>query len=243
MKYALSLLSVTCIAAITVAQEEFPKASQKSQAYRRFREQSTEPSYGLSKVKALVRKLKPNEEDDRILPVKTYNALSVEERFTYTMIHAEQFSQNCSVMPPLVDEEKKIFAYPVGAFGDEGVWSDRQLAFLKNNRTKVVALLRNTIQKKGRVGVNLKLAIVTTNAIELIPDLERIYTKDRKDQDILTVLMLLMKEGKYGPFLNSASYKKLYGEDANWQAYLDASVANQKLILARASDFYKNEKH
>jgi hypothetical protein len=88
--------------------------------------------------------------------------------------------------------------------------------------------------------VNLKNAILETNAVELIPDLIGIYRIHNKDHDILTVLMLLMKEGKYPEFMKSTSFTKLYGENANYKAYLQASSANQKLIIDRAMAFYKS---
>jgi hypothetical protein len=51
--------------------------------------------------------------------------------------------------------------------------------------------------------------------------------------------MLLMKEGQYPEFINSASYTKLFGEESNYKAYLEANSANQQLVMDRAMAFYK----
>ena len=76
------------------------------------------------------------------------------------------------------------------------------------------------------------------NAREMIPFLIKTYNADKKDHDILTVFMLLMKNNSYKPFMASQSFKKLYGEEASYQAYLDFNKANEELILKRALDFY-----
>lgn len=218
------------------------KPTREMEKYREYRYAATEPTFGLSKVKKLIKGIKADEEDNRIMSEKTYNSLSVEEKFTYAMIHGENSSQNCDVMPWVVGEDKKIFGYFAGIFGDEAAWSDRQRSFLKNNRTKVVSLMRSTIKTRQRVGVNFKHTIMELDAFELIPDIIAVYNVNKKDQDILTVLNLLMREGKYKPFLESATCKKLYGPDANYQASIEANAANQKLVISRATEYYKSRK-
>jgi hypothetical protein len=234
------LVALTSFAFAQEGQQVKPTAAMEK--YREYRYAATEPVFGLSKVKKLIKGIKADEEDNRIMAEKTYNALSVEEKFTYAMIHGENNSQNCDVMPWVVGEDKKIFGYFAGIFGDEAAWSDRQRSFLKNNRTKVVTLLRSTIKTRNRVGVNLKHAIMEIDAVELIPDVIAVYNTNKKDQDILTLLNLLMREGKYKPFLESATFTKLYGPDANYQASIEANTANQKLVISRATDFYKSRK-
>lgn len=217
-----------------------PKPTAASLKYHAYRCESTDPAVPTARVKSLIKHIKPDQDDNRALADKVYNSLTVDEKFAYAMLHGEDFSQNCNEMSVLADEQKKIFAYPPGAFGDEAVWSERQRKFLKDNRSQVISLLRSTMKKKHRAGVNLKQAIVELNAVELIPDLVSLYKSQRKDHDILTVLMLLMKEGRFKPFMESASYKKLYGDDSNYQAYLVANTANQDLVMERALAFHKN---
>lgn len=218
------------------------KTSAASKRYAAYRQVETDPPYALSKVKAMVKKIKEDSEMNRRLPDAAFNAMSFDEKFTYCMIHGEDFSQNCAEMMPIVDEEKKIFGYFPGAFNDEAMWSERQTKFMHDNRARVIAMIRSTMNAKHRVGTNLKSAICELNAVELIPDLITIFNRDHKDLDILTVLMILMKEGKYQPFLDSATFKKLYGPDATGDNFIMANSANRKLTIDRAMAFYKSVK-
>lgn len=87
--------------------------------------------------------------------------------------------------------------------------------------------------------MNYKLAISETNGRELIPLLISTYKKERKDHDILTLLMLLMVKGEYAPFMSSPSYKKLYtSEQSSYDAYLNYNQANEDLIIQRATAYY-----
>jgi hypothetical protein len=99
--------------------------------------------------------------------------------------------------------------------------------------------MKEGISKTNRVGVNYKHVIIDLNAKEMIPFLVDTYNKTKKDHDILTLLMLLMKNNEFAPFLTSTSYKKLYAnEDASYGAYLTYSKANEDLIIKRATEFY-----
>lgn len=236
------LFAVVCFSTIGMAQDQpDPHVTAASRAYHEYRLQMTEPAYGLRKVKAMIAKIKPTGEagDDREMPVKQFNRLSVPEKFTYCMMHAEDFSQNCDPMPVLVDEQKKIFGYLPDAF-NQTTWSQKQQDFLHHNRSKVISLLRSTIHAKHRVGGNLKQAIVELKAYELIPDMVQVYNRDHKDQDIITVLMLLMSDGNYAPFLKSATYKKLYGDNSNYQGFVMANRENEKLEIDRAMGYYRS---
>jgi hypothetical protein len=217
--------------------DEYKEPSKESREYHDYREQLTEPSFGLKKIKGLVGKIKQDEDDDRKLDKKTYAALSLREKFTYHMIHGESYSQNCDAMPPIQDEQKKIFAYLPDAFGEYS-WSDRQIKFFKDNKDSVIKLMEEIISKNNKVGVNFKEAIVEMNAKEMIPFLITTYNVSKKDHDILTVLNLLMKINDDAVFLASSSYKKLYGNESNFYAWLNFNKANEDLIIKRATDFY-----
>lgn len=221
---------------------EWKEPSKESQAYHDYRTKTTTPPYGLAKVQALIGKIRYDGENDlKALGAKTYNSLSLREKFTYTMIHGESYSQNCDAMPPIQEEQKKIFAYIPDMFG-EYAWSERQIKFLKNNRDSVRALIKESVIRSKRLGVNYKHAIVEMNAKEMIPFLVETYNTTKQDRDILTLLMQLMKDNEYEPFLKSASYRKLYGEDADYLSYLDYNTANEQLIIKRATDFYNGIK-
>ncbi len=239
MKKILSLLFLS-FSLTAVAQDEW-EASKESQAYHEYRLKLTTPPYGLAHVKDLIKNISYDDESNGALKAKAYEALSVREKFTYHMIHAESYSQNCDAMPPIQDEQKKIFAYLPDAFGERS-WSDRQSSFLKSHRDSVIALMKESIERTKRVGLNYKEAIIEINAIEMIPFLITTYNVTKKDHDILTLFLLLMKENEYDTFIRSGSYKKLYGNDSNYQAYLNYNQANEELIIKRATDFYNANK-
>lgn len=244
MKNLLSVLLILSTIPNLFAQDsENAHQSLTSRKYHEYRQAITAPSYHLAKINALVSKIKEDKDGNLRLPEKAYNALSFEEKFTYTMIHGEDSSQNCDAMMSTVKEESKIFGYFPDAFsGGNIVWSDRQRDFLTKNRSKVVSLLRATIKLRQRVGVNLKDAILEINGKELVPDLIAAYNIKKKDHDILTLLMLMMREDKFPEFIKSTSFTKLYGENSNYKGYLEATPANQKLIIERAMTYYKSGK-
>ncbi len=245
MKLFSIAFACSAIASGALAQDGMPAAGKASEAYRTYRETVTKPSFGLAKVEALIKKYKlraDDSEDGKPLPAAEYAKLSVPERFTYHMIFGENYSQNCDAMPTFVDEEKHVYAYPPGAFQDERSWSDAQMATIKKNRNAFLPLLQQTILK-GKIGCNLKQAIIELHAYELIPTMCEVYKKKRYDHDILSVLMILMKEGKFAPFLESASYKKLYADDeASYQSFLVANKENQDLIMSRATAYYASKR-
>src|SRR5665213_2586121 len=88
-----------------------PGLSAASKAYREYRLTNSTPSYGLSKVQALIKGIKPGADDTSALSAKAYASLTVAQKFTYTLLHGEQFAQNCNGMPGIIDEEKKFFPY------------------------------------------------------------------------------------------------------------------------------------
>lgn len=245
MKKYIPLTILALLAAFSLkAQDDnlYKEASKESQAYHEYRQKLSEPPYSLLKVKSLIAQIKSDDEDNAKMSAKVYQALSFREKFTYHMIHAETYSQNCDVMPPIQDEHKKIFGQLADAFSEQS-WSDRQDVFFKTNRDSVIYLLKECISKNNRVGVNYKHVIVDINATEMIPFLITTYKVAKKDHDILTVLLLLMEHNNYPPFLESSSHKKLYGEKSDYQCFLVYNQANEDLIFQRATDFYNGLKH
>jgi hypothetical protein len=209
----------------------------------------TVPPYGLDTVKKLIAKIKNvedtvtgGESSTEPLDANLYVALSFNEKFTYHMIHPEAYSQNCSILPERTDEANRIYGHLPNIFGEYS-WSERQLKFFTENRDAVEQLMKPLIQINKKMGGNFREAIVKMNAKELIPYLIEFYNRDKKDHYILTILMLLMKENKYPEFMNSTSYKKLYGfKDEQYEdeygAYLVYNKANEDLIIQRATNFY-----
>lgn len=239
----LAIIVALLIPVTAFSQEELPwkEASASSQAYHEYRQKTTIPPYGLAKIKKLINGIVylEGEGDNGTsgLSNKTYMALSLREKFTYHMIHAEVSSQICDASPPILDEDKKIFGNLPDAF-NEAAWSERQENFLMSNRDSVLALIKASVSRTNRVGLNYKAAIVQVNGRELIPFLIETYKRGQKDYDILTVLMLLMKKGEYKPFMTSASFVKLYGSKSTYLSFIDHNKANEELIINRATAFY-----
>ncbi len=222
-------------------------AHSQMDAYREFRAQPSVPPYGLSKIKALIAKIKPLSDYDNSdigispLPQKDYDALSLREKFTYTMIHPEMYAQNCAIFVPQSNEDQKIFGYLISWMNEE-TWSDRQLQFLVQNRDSVMAIIKESVTRSKRMGVNYKDALVEINAWETIPFLISYYNGNKKDKDIITTLMLLMKKGNYADFLKSKSYKNLYGVADNYESSMAFNKANEELTLQRAQAYYYSKK-
>ncbi|MBO9592494.1 MAG: hypothetical protein J7599_06245 [Niabella sp.] len=240
------LLCSACFLFVQAQDNSYQQPSKAATAYREFRQKTTVPPYGLENVKKQIAAIKdkPGESGDEGISALTdavYQSLSLREKFTYAMIHPEMYAQNCDINMIHPNEHKEIFGYLVSE-GDEETWSSRQLDFLRSNRDSVMALIRESANRSRRMGVNYKNALVEMDAWEMIPYLIDFYTRDKKDKDLLTVLMLLMKRGKFIPFTRSASYKKLYGIDGNHETALEYNSANEALTIARARAFYKERK-
>lgn len=208
-----------------------------------FFDQSLKP-YGLDTVRTLINKIKFQEDSSggdggtEALDEQTYAALSFEQKFTYHMIHPESYSQNCDILPERKDEANRIYGHLPDTYGEYD-WSERQLNFFKDNRQAVEELMKPIIQKSNTIGANYEEAIVEMNAKEMIPFLIDYYNRQKKDHYILTVLMLLMKKNGHPEFMNSISYRKLYGQtEDEYSAYLVYNKANEDLILNRAMNFY-----
>jgi hypothetical protein len=233
--------------ALSALQGDASRATAKSRAYHEQRLAFTEPVYGLKKIRALVDALDKARDTDldtstNALPSKKYNSLTLQEKFTYCMIHGEVHSQNCDPMPAELFEERKIFGEPLGTSNNDESWSDRQLGFLLSHRRAVIGLLRDTIRSQHEVGLNLKQTIIELDAYEMIPDIVAVFQKSRvKDLDILSVACVLMRDGKFRPFLKSQTYRKMYGDkDANYQSGINDNPQNEELTISRAMAYYKS---
>ncbi len=239
--FCLLYLLVTCSYAIAQDTDEYKKVSEKSWEYHYSRLVTSEPPYNLEKIKGLIKKVSHVEKDDGYteeLVNNIYFGLSLREKFTYHMVHPESYSQNCDGFPAVPDEEKKIFGELPEVYGEYG-WSDRQLKFFTANRDSVLAYIKFYVTKEKHIALNYKQVIADVNGKELIPLLVSTYNIEKKDHDILTVLMLLMRDNEYPPFMVSLSFKKLYADkESSYQSFLNFNSANEELIIKRATDFY-----
>lgn len=225
--------------------QQWIEASPASKAYHASRFKNTTPPYGLAKVKAMIAGIKSTGGDGdtyfNVLSPKLYQNLSLPEKFTYHMIHPEISSQNCDIPTPILEEDLKIFGNLPDPFEEQN-WSERQLNFMISNRDTVLSLISESINRSKKVGLNYKTAIEHVNGWEVIPVLIKAYKTDRKDHDILTVLIQLMKKNDYQPFMTSASYIKLYGNNSTYTSFISFNQANEDLVINRAEAFYNGRK-
>lgn len=237
MKQLATLLTVL-LPFLCAAQDEeaYKPASAESEAYHQFRLKETVPPYGLAKVKKLIAGAQEDGEKQWIKQ-KDYKSLTLREKFTYHMIFGEAYSQNCDVMPTIQDEDKKIMGELPDILGETS-WSDEQVQFFNDNRDSVIALIKESAGRSGRIGANYKQAIVEMGAMEIVPFLIEFYKRDHKDRDILTVLLLLMKRAKYEPFVKSVTYEKLYGPNSTYLSYIQYNQANEDLIIQRIMNMF-----
>lgn len=219
------------------------KGHKESEAYSELRRRLTRPPDGIKKVLAMIDDIKGDRDNNKVLSATNYNSLSLREKFTYNVIHAESYSQNCSLDFWDHEEDKKIFAYLPEAYG-EYAWSERQTKFFSSNRDSVIQIMRESMGRTNRAGINFKQVILEINAREMIPDIIATYKANKKvkDLDMLTVLLNLMKDNEYETFLVSGSYKKLYAPETSYKTYLNYSQSNEDLIIKRAMAFYNAEK-
>lgn len=213
-----------------------------------FRTKLIVPPYGLTKVKQLIAgivyKEDPNNGSDAgidALNITQFKALTLREKFTYVMIHAESTSQNCDIPEYQKDIEKKIFAHLLSGF-NEAEWSQRQMDFLVENRDSVINLIKESVSRSKRMGVNYKEALLEINAWEAIPFIIEYAKSTPLDKDALTLLNLLMKRGEHSEFTKSTTFEKLYGKESNYYSYLNYNQANEDLIFKRATNYYQGRK-
>ncbi len=205
-----------------------------------FRVQASTPSYGLSKIKALIdleqRKTgRPFAQSP--LSMGAFGSLSLQEKFTYAMIHPERYAQNCSLIPRRLFEPDKVFSNLITTFYEYSL-SDRQVRFLKDNRDSVMTWVIRSVDESKKMGVNYKNAITIIDGWEMIPFMIRYY-KTANDMDILTTLVLLMKQGSFDDFLHTTYYEQLYGKSSNYQSAIHYSPAAEQFLLKTAMDYYK----
>lgn len=212
------------------------------------RTKMTIPPYGLTKVKKMITdiifKEDPSGSSDgglEAISTSQFNALSLREKFTYVMIHAELSQQNCAIPEYQNDLQKRIFGQLETGF-NEASWSQRQADFLIENRDSVLKLIQESVGRSKWMGINYKEAILEMNAWSMIPFIITYIKMTPNDKDALTLLMLLMKRGEDEEFLKSTSYQKLYGTDAGYYSYLNYNKANEDLICERANRYYKGKK-
>jgi len=212
--------------------------------YYQMRDSLTYPSFGFQKIQELIRDPLDKLPKDYApidfnigISALDFANLSTSEKFTYCIINPEIFSQNCAEPIYFNQPEKKIFPRLIAYYPSQD-WSDRQLSFFKKNKPEVLSLFEHTLHEKQHFGINLKGFLIEANAWEEIPFLITYYRTQPADNDILTVLLVLMKNASYRPFLTSSLYNRLYLHEDYFTNWIPASKTNVKEILLLAEQYY-----
>jgi hypothetical protein len=213
-------------------------------AYYSMRERNNTPPFGLAKVKKLIDQRLEDLPDEALIDYDAgisnaeFERLTLEEKFTYTMIHPEVFSQACAERMFIFDPQRKIFGHLLFVYN--GVfWSERQVGFMKRNKDRVIGWITDLTSENKELGLNYKSALVEVDAWESIPFLISFYKRKPEDLDVLTTLMLMMSKDKSMDFQQSNVFKKLYGKDANYDSWIALTTANEKYILETAQQYYQ----
>ncbi|TWP22734.1 hypothetical protein ETU08_11000 [Apibacter muscae] len=215
--------------------------------YSEYKSLSFIPTYKFSKISKLLAKsgiknISNNGSENKIVPVilsdEDFNQLSFKEKFTYVMAYPENLNKNI-ILNTSLDRNDKINAH-LPYHDQDIIWSIREIDFLRNNRNEVLKLIKENSLKQPNIGLNFKLILRELNATEMIPFLISSFKKsDKKDYEILTLLMLLVKDNNYFPFMKSNICYHLYiqNKDSN-EMYLDILESNVGYILSTAKNYY-----
>lgn len=169
------------------------------------------------KLNALMNKTpKPKESwEAKKLSDSDLASLDVMGLVVYAHHFPEQYFQSCSRYSRATDESEKIHSI-LPRKGEGLTMSFRQWESLKKNRDSVIYIISHCFENEAGISDDYKQTIVGLAGHEAIPTLKKILERQPqklKDTYILTVLMLLMKNENYAPFIATELCKALYNED------------------------------
>jgi hypothetical protein len=231
-------------------EDPYREPSKASKAQHAIRIKESKLCVKSAKVAALVKKAKAemnkklakseNPESTNVgITDKEFKALTAVEKLQYTLEFPEETSQVCDVDVPVQDEDKKIFSQLASNF-DEMYRSQRQENALVANKATVLKTIIGCIKKNNEVGLNYKEILFLLKDKSVIPVIIDAYKKaSKKDHDILTLCMLLMKEANYEDFLNWGKFNSLYGEEGGYYSFIDLNTDNVNKIIELALAYAK----
>ena len=211
------------------------------------------PSTYKKAINDKVGEISPSEEmgDQELITNQKFESLSTYEKFLFCVVYPEAFYQNCAVpmdingtIYQLPEASSKKLVARLPSDENENNLSERQRAFLDNERNAVLGFIKTESDKSGFMGNRFKSLVVEMNATELIPWMIEHFNKFTKKEDgyILTTLFLLLEKNNYKEFMSSLSYNCLYGEQSLSKGYIPFNSANIDLTCKRAMGLY-NLKH
>ena len=172
---------------------------------------------------------KVNPDNDRLSP--SVWGILFSWKFTYNM-HGDSYSQIVMLHFRYRTSTKNI---PDNCRMFWRKYMERETTgIFRSNQDSVVKLLKENITRDGNIGLNYKHILVEINAKNWYRwSLKRTIRKN--DRDVLTVLLLLMRNNKYSELLTSQTYKAVCCKD-QYSAFINFNTANEELIIKRATD-------
>lgn len=172
------------------------------------------------------------------LPDSVFNTLTSKEKFVYAFKYPERFLQNCSGY--FSEKLDAPFLHPSLPYQMDGlILSPRQNKSLEESRNAILPYFNEVIKISENIGNDYKRVIVNLKAFECLPALMHKYDTSRiKDNYILTIGLLLMKNDKYLDFLDSDIYKLVYPEEIHW-VKIDLTKEIRKTAIDLINKYYK----
>ncbi|MCB0429741.1 MAG: hypothetical protein H6585_07695 [Flavobacteriales bacterium] len=170
-----------------------------------------------------------------------FQSLNAKDLLLYAMNHPEErVNMNMKISPP--DNWPTLtFAYIAPTMQGRRI-SKRQMDALEAKRDSVVQFLKNCMPYFPVLTKSYKELVISLHATECIPEL--LYKANRPyyyDTYVVTVIMNLMVDARYKPFIQSDVYKKLYGKELNYSSFIESDKKTIDFILQTAAAFYKSK--
>jgi hypothetical protein len=174
------------------------------------------------------------------IPDEIIFSLPFKDQFVFAVNHPESYYQSCSfiLISSITKANKEIHSnFPSAMEGT--VISERQLNLLIEKRDSSIIYINECFLTQNYIGNPIKKMILNLNGVECIPNIIRlVQTPDCFDTYNLTLLMKLMLNNKYEPFLQSELYKAFYSEDKMWNTNFGLTKKNANLIIELSTGFY-----
>ncbi len=211
----------------------------------------TIPPFEREKITTLIKQIKSDynpvlDTETSELSTENYTTLTVEEKFTYTMMHGEIVTSE-----PIINENNeslgrgKISKTINFTFPKQFIWSKRQLNFMQENREKCLSLIQEILSQNKYIGDNIKAAIIYLNAYETIPSLIDHLKNKPLDNSIITTLIQLMDKNKFPQLLSTNAYQALTLQEKSTPLFRSilSTKEYQLEIINAAQQYYQSTQH
>jgi hypothetical protein len=168
----------------------------------------------------------------------TLDSLDICSRIGYAVHYPETFYQTCRA--PEEDEVNTIYGVHPASIDDLEI-SQQQVQAIAKDREGAIECIHACMHNSGPIHHNLKQVILELDAYELIPDVRHAYRNgNSEDPHLLTLLVELMRKGKYVPFTTSVQGMQLEAVGTlRYRPNIPATEANINAILTLATAYHQ----